>query len=187
MTVQLKAVLEDEFVLHLSRVHSIELIAGPKLPEDLLLDPDEIAMGIRGFHFQPLHFPKIFDGGHPLGMVDLQERRDETPLHGRSSLRVEKGDLQQIILFQNFLGDSQTFRTKAYGGDSPSLSIPPVVHLPGGLDDVPAAYRDGTGKARNPAASLLLRLPKGRIGKPLDQLSPGRKDFLDILPPCLHV
>ena len=69
--VQLKAVPEDELVFHLPGVHSVELILGRKIPQDLFLHPHEVPVHIGGFHFQAFHFPIVTDCRSLPGIVDL--------------------------------------------------------------------------------------------------------------------
>ena len=69
-------------------------------------------------------------------------------LHLGPGLGVQVGDLDQVIVIQDFLGDPEGLGIQAHRGDAAALAVAPVVHLHRGLEDVPAGHRDAAGKAR---------------------------------------
>ncbi len=79
-------------------------------------------------------------------------------------LGVQVGDLNQVIVIQDFLGHPQGAGIQAHGGDPAALAVAPVVHLHRGLEDVAAGHRDAAGKAGDPAAAFFIGLinPAGR-------------------------
>ena len=184
--VQLETVLEDELVFHLPAVGPVELISRREIRERVFFDPDEVTVHIGGFHLQVFHLPVVADGGDPLGMVNLQERVDKRGLDGGASLIIQEGHLEEIVFPQHLGRDAKGFRRKADGGDPPAFSVPPIVHLPGGLDDVPSANGHGRSKPGDPAASFFLRLPERRLGEAFDHLSPGGEESLDFAPVAVH-
>jgi hypothetical protein len=108
--VQLKAVPEDKLVFRLSGVHSTETILGRKILQDLFLHPNEIPIHIRRLHFQPFHLAVITDRRGPPGIVDLEKGLDEGGFHRGANFSVQEGDLEQVIFFQHFSGNSQALR-----------------------------------------------------------------------------
>ena len=65
-------------------------------------------------------------------MVHPEDRIDELGLHLGPGLGVQVGDLDEVIVIQDLLGDPQGLRVQAHRGDAAALAVAPVVHLDGG-------------------------------------------------------
>ena len=107
---------------------------------------------------------------------------DELGLHLLAGLGVQVGDLDEVIVIQDLLGNPQGCRVQAHRGDAAALAVAPVVHLNGGGDDVAAGHRYAGGKAGNPAAAFVrglldaaLRIGRGKIAAGVEQ--PEAHDF----------
>ena len=91
-------------------------------------------------------------------------RLNKPLFHVIHNLFLKNSDLNQIVFFKDLLGYPQHLGVESHGSNPPTTAIPPVVHLPGGLEDMSPPHRDAAGKSGNPTASLGLGLetPSGR-------------------------
>ena len=156
--VQLVAVLGDELVFHLAPGDMIELVLLDEMLEHLGLHPHEVLPDLRGFDHQARQIPPVVDGGLAPGVVHPEDLGDEPGLHRGPGLGVQVGDLNQVIVIQDFLGNPQGVGIQAHRGDAAALAVAPVVHLHRGLEDVAAGHRDAAGKAGDPAAAFFIGL-----------------------------
>jgi hypothetical protein len=125
-----------------------------EMKEGIGLHPDKIPLYGRGFHVETGEIPPIVDCFEKSLVVDLQVRPDILCFQGRENGFVEKGDLEEKILFEDLIIDSELLGTQSDGGNSTAFPVSPVVHLNGGFKDVTAAQRYVAGKPRNAAPSL---------------------------------
>ncbi len=156
--IEFVAVLGHKLVFHLAPGHVVEFVALNEVLQDLGLHPDEVLPDIRGLHHQAGQVLPVVDGGLAPGVVHPEDVGDELGLHLGAGLGVQVGDLDQVVLVQDFLGDPQGFGDQAHRGDATALAVAPVVHLNGGGDDVAAGHRHVGRKPGDPAASFLFGL-----------------------------
>jgi hypothetical protein len=139
----------------------LKLVFGDETVQDVGLDPDEIAAHVGRLHLQARNrFPVGDRVEHP-GSGDSEMGRDKTTLHVILDIRFQEGDMQHVMVFQDFPADAQLLRDESDRGDPAALSVSPVVHLPGGLVDVFAGYGFGAAETDDAAAALFLALSNG--------------------------
>ncbi len=159
--VQFEAVLVDVLVLRLTPVELLESVFGDEAVEDAGLHPDEIAAHVRRLHLQARdRFPVVYRVEHP-GGGNVEMGGDEALLHIGLDLRHEVRDVEHVVVFQDLFAHAQLFRDETDRGDAAALPVSPVVHLLGGLVDVPAGHGLGAAEADDTAPALLLPLPDG--------------------------
>ena len=100
--------------------------------------------------------------------------RDETLLHVLLDPRLQEGDMEHVVVFQDLPADAQLFRDESDRGDPAALSVAPVVHLLGGLVDVLAGNGFGAAEPDDAAPALFFALPdRDRQIEPFDQFPLG--------------
>ena len=99
------------------------------------------------------------------GMIHPEDLGDELGFHLAPGLGVQVGDLDQVIVIQDLLGNPQGVGIQAHRGDTAALAVAPVVHLHRGLKDVPAGHRHAAGKTGDPAAAFVIGLINPARGK----------------------
>jgi hypothetical protein len=118
------------------------------------LHPDKIPLYRRGFHIETGEIPPVVDGFEEGLVMNLEVRPDILRFQGRKNGFVEKGDLEEKVLFEDLIVDPELLRPQPDGSDSSAFPISPVVHLNGWLKDMTAAQRNVAGKPRNAAPTL---------------------------------
>jgi hypothetical protein len=110
---------------------------------------------------------KTSDGGLAPGVVHPEDLGDETGLHRGPGLGIQVGDLNQIIVIQDFLGNPQGVGIETHRGDAAAFAVAPVVHLHRGLEDMAAGHRNAAGKAGDAAAAFFIGLINAarRVGR----------------------
>ncbi len=158
----------------------IKLVLQDEMLEHLGLDPHEVLPDLRGLDHQAGEIPPVADGGLAPGVVHPEDLGDEPGLHRGPGLGVQVGDLDQVIVIQDFLGHPQGGGIQAHGGDAAALAVAPVVHLHRGLEDVAAGHRDAAGKAGDAAAPFVRGLVdaagrerRGEIATGVEELQTG--------------
>ena len=96
----------------------------------------------------------------------------------RFILRIQKRDLQQVVILEYLARHPQVFRDQPDGGDAAPLAVAAVVHLPGGFENVFPANRDGTGQSGYPAAAFFLHFGIRVWRERFDQSSSGGQDSI---------
>ncbi len=91
-------------------------------------------------------------------VVHLEDVGDELGLHLAPGLGVQIGDLDEVIVIQDLLGNPEGVGVQAHRGDAAALAVAPVVHLDGGEKDVAAGHRHAGGKTGDAAAALVFAL-----------------------------
>ena len=87
--------------------------------------------------------------------------RDKAVLHFVLDVRLEEGDMEHVMVFQDFPADAQLFRDEPDRGDPAAFPVPPVVHLLGRLVDVLAGNGLGAAETDDAAPALFFALPDG--------------------------
>ena len=156
--VELVAVLGHELVFHLAPGDVVELVLLDEMLQHLGLYPHEVLPDLRGFDHQAGQVPPVVDGGLAPGVFHPEDLGDEPGLHRGPGLGVQVGDLDQVIVVEDLLGNPQGIGVQAHRGNAAALAVAPVVHLHRGLEDVAPGHRDAAGKAGNPAAAFFVGL-----------------------------
>jgi hypothetical protein len=150
----LKAVLIDELLLHLVQGKGCEATFFLKTEERILPDPHEIPFHRRRLRLKAGKVPPVVNRFEEALMVDLKVR----PYIGRFQFRkdcfIEEGDLKEKILLKGLLIHAELLSPESDGCNPATLTVPPVVHLDGGLKDMATAHRDVAGKPGDPASTL---------------------------------
>ena len=159
--VQLEAVLVDVLVFGFPAVEILKLVFEDETVEDILFDPHEIAAHIGRLHLQARdRFPVVNRVEHP-GCGDIEMGRDKAALHVILDVRLQEGDMEHVMVFQDFPADAQLFRDESDRGDPAAFPVSPVVHLLGRLVDVLAGNGLGAAETDNAAPALFFALPDG--------------------------
>ena len=104
---------------------------------------------------QPRDVAIVVDVRLPRGIGNVEVGQDELAFELPVALRVEQGDLQQVMALQHLRGDAQLLRDQAHGRDAAALPVAAILHLDGRLVDESPAHRHGAGEPRDAAAAFL--------------------------------
>jgi hypothetical protein len=118
------------------------------------LYPDKEPLYRGGFHIETGEVPPIVDGFEERLVMDLQVRPDILRFQGGKNGFVEKGDLEEKVLFEDLIVDPELLRPQPDGSDSTAFPVSPVVHLNGWFKDMTAAQRNVAGESGNAASSF---------------------------------
>ena len=116
--------------------------------------------------------------GDPGLVGNLQIGRKKGFLDLPFDLRIQQGDLDEVVLPQRGGADAQLIRDQTRGGDTAAFAVPAVVHLHAGLEHVAALHRHAGGEPHDAAAAFFDAIALLRRGKSLDQPAARGQDVL---------
>ncbi len=153
--VDLETVLINKLVLRVAAVEGCEIIIRYILVEDVILDADEVAHDVRGPDLEA-EAAVVIDRGQLLGFIDCEMAFDESVLDLGGRARVEKRDVDHVVVVQDLPGNPERPGEESHGADSAALPVAAVVHLHGGLEDVLPRDGDRTDESGDAAAAFRL-------------------------------
>ena len=123
-----------------------------KMAENVFLHPAEISPHLGGLHLQAADAPEITHGWELVVRMHVEVGEYEFLFCIFSDFRIEIGDLDQVIFFEDFPADTELIGIEPKSSDPASFAVSPVVHLDQGLHDVFAGYLFLTGEAYDSTA-----------------------------------
>ena len=144
----------DELILQGAALQAGQALVVGKTLQGRLFGPHKVAHHVRGLDLQA-EIAIVALGLHRGLVVHLQIGADALGLDLFLGLRVQQGHLQDVVVFQGGRVHPQLAGVQAGRGDTAALAVAPVVHLDGGLEDVPPAQRHAGREAHHTAAAFL--------------------------------
>ena len=172
-------VAPDELVLQRARRQVVQPGGLGEGPQHVRLDPHRITVDVGRPDLEAGDVAVVVHVRLARGDRHVEVGQDELPLEFGVTLRVEQGDLQQVVALEHLVGDAELLGHEARGGDAAPLAVAAVLHLFGGLVDEPPLHRHRAGKAGDPAAAFLDGLGDIRAVR-IDLRPPGQQLFGEV-------